>query len=305
MKPPALPGVFSLSVLQANRIKTTYSLEDKITPFVVIEEPESFLHPSAQSEFGRILAALSAEFGVQIIATTHSPYMLNREDPGSNILLCRDSKRGKRNETRLVETSGPAWMAPFAEHLGINPSEFANWQPFFSARKSKILLVEGDLDRQYFEEFQQRKFPIEALSGEIEVVPYGGKDTLKNTLLVKFVLSKFDRVFITYDQDADEELKKSLPRLGLKLNDDYLSLGESEPGKDCIEGLLPQRVLAAVNGRETDLVMKLSSRERKDAKQQLKDRYLEEFRKNTDYTKDELKGFEKTIKVINKSFAKP
>ena len=44
-----------MSVLQANRIKTNPSLDDKITPLVVIEEPESFLHPSAQSEFGRIL----------------------------------------------------------------------------------------------------------------------------------------------------------------------------------------------------------------------------------------------------------
>ncbi len=141
-----------MSILQANRIKTTYSLDDKITPIVVIEETESFLHPSAQSEFGRILGALSSEFGVQIIATTHSPYMLNREDPGSNILLCRESKRGKRNETQLVDTSGTAWMAPFAEHLGVDSSEFANWQPFFSARKSNILLVEGDIDRQYLEE---------------------------------------------------------------------------------------------------------------------------------------------------------
>jgi predicted ATP-dependent endonuclease of OLD family len=293
-----------MSVLQASRIKTTYSPEDKITPIVVIEEPESFLHPSAQSEFGRILGALSAEFGVQIIATTHSPYMLNREDPGSNILLCRESKRGKRNETRLVETSGANWMAPFAEHLGVDPSEFANWQPFFSARKSNILLVEGDLDKQYFEEFQCRSLPVETLSKDIEVVAYGGKDTLKNTLLVKFVLSKFDKVFITYDQDADSDLRKSLAGLGLKAKEDYLALGETQAGKDCIEGLLPQRVLATVYGRETDLVLKLSSRERKDAKQQLKNLCLVEFRNSTDYTKEELAGFERAIRIINKSFAK-
>jgi predicted ATPase len=67
-----------MAILQANRIKTTAPPDDKITPLVVIEEPESFLHPSAQSEFGRILGALSAEFGIQIIATTHSPYMLNQ-----------------------------------------------------------------------------------------------------------------------------------------------------------------------------------------------------------------------------------
>lgn len=34
-----------MAVLQANRIKRTGLADDKITPFVVIEEPESFLHP--------------------------------------------------------------------------------------------------------------------------------------------------------------------------------------------------------------------------------------------------------------------
>ncbi len=294
-----------MSILQANRIKTTYSLEDKITPIVVIEEPESFLHPSAQSEFGRILGTLAAEFGVQIVATTHSPYMLNREDPGSNILLCRESKRGKQNETRLVDTSGASWMAPFAEHLGINPTEFVTWQPFFSGGKKRVLLVEGEIDKQYFEQFQQRQLPIEGLSKDIEIVPYGGKDTLKNTLLLRFVLSAFDRVFITYDLDADADLKKSLSGLGLKQNEDFLPLGDGADGKDCIEGLLPHRILSAVCGRETDLVMKLSSSKgRKEAKQGLKNLYLEEFKGCGDYTKDELRGFEKVIKLVNKVFAK-
>lgn len=296
-----------MSILQANRIKTSYSLEDKITPIVVIEEPESFLHPSAQSEFGRILGTLSTEFGVQIIATTHSPYMLNREDPRSNILLCREGKKGKQNQTRVVETSGSTWMAPFAEHLGIDPADFGNWQPFFSARRQRILLVEGEIDKKYFEELQAGRLPIEGLSKDIEIVPYGGKDALKNTLLVKFVLSKFDKVFITFDEDAAEELKKSLGSLGLRKGDDFLSLGDNSPGKDCIEGLLPQRVLAAVHGRETDLVMKLASkdtRERRDAKQHLKNLCLQEFQKATDHSKDELKGFERAVRIINKSLGK-
>jgi hypothetical protein len=184
-----------MAILQANRIKTTNSLDDKITPIVIIEEPESFLHPSAQSEFGRLLGVLSTEFDVQTIVTTHSPYMLNREDPTANILLCRETKRGKGNETRIVVTTGEKWMAPFSEHLGVDPADFAAWRPVFSAYKTKVLLVEGEIDKQYFLLLQEAKFPIDALSREIEIVPYGGKDTLKNTLLLKFVLSKFDRVF--------------------------------------------------------------------------------------------------------------
>jgi putative ATP-dependent endonuclease of OLD family len=65
-----------MSILSANRIRTQQNTEDKITPIIVIEEPESFLHPSAQAEFGKLLQAIASELGIQIIASTHSPYML-------------------------------------------------------------------------------------------------------------------------------------------------------------------------------------------------------------------------------------
>src|SRR6266542_3069938 len=55
-----------MAILQANRIKRTETPTDKITPFVVVEEPESFLHPSAQAEFGRVLRLLSSELCIQI-----------------------------------------------------------------------------------------------------------------------------------------------------------------------------------------------------------------------------------------------
>ena len=40
-----------MSLLQAKRIKELEGSEEKITPIVVLEEPESFLHPAAQAEF--------------------------------------------------------------------------------------------------------------------------------------------------------------------------------------------------------------------------------------------------------------
>lgn len=291
-----------MAILQANRIKTTGSPDEKITPFVVIEEPEAFLHPSAQAEFGHLLRHLSDEFGIQIIATTHSPHMLNQEDAVSNILLARETKRGKVFETTRIDTSGDNWMAPFADHLGINAEEFQNLRPLFSADKSKVLLVEGPSDQEYFEYLQQHSIACEKLGQGIEVVPYGGKDTLKNTLLVQFVLRKFDKVFVTYDLDADSEIRDALDRVGLKKHTDYAALGISQPGKDCIEGLLPERVLSAVNGRQTDLVMKLGSRdnaERRKAKDALKKEYLKEFKTRTDHSKEDLKELAKVIKVIN------
>jgi predicted ATP-dependent endonuclease of OLD family len=295
-----------MAVLQANRIKTTESPDDKITPFVVIEEPESFLHPAAQAEFGRLLRTLSSELEIQILVTTHSPYMLNQERPVSNILLAREFRRNKYFETCVVDTAGDNWMAPFAEHLGIAPTEFMSWRPVFSSYKSKVLLVEGPIDQQYFEFLQKKDLGIEPLSPDIEVVPYGGKDTLKNTLLVQFVLRKFDHVFVTYDLDADGEIKGALHRLGLKETKDYLALGVKQAGKDCIEGVLPQCVLATVMGKETDLAMRLGSRdnsERRKAKDELKRKYLEEFKKPTDYSKEELKELSKIIRIINGKLA--
>lgn len=297
-----------MAVLQANHIKTTASVDDKITPILVVEEPESFLHPSAQSEFGRILRMLSVEFGIQTIVTTHSPYMLNREEPAANILLCRDNRKGRNYQTVVEDTSSGGWMAPFAEHLGIVPEEFTSWRPVFSTYKSRVLLVEGTTDKEYFEYFQANDLVSENLDKNIEVVPYGGKDTLKNTLLVQFVLSKFDYVFVTYDLDADKDVHSTLMRLGLKENEDFASLGLSQPGKESIEGLLPERVLSAVNGRETALVMALGSAnsvERRAAKDKLKKKYLEEFKKHTDYNKEELKEVTKALKLINKKLSKP
>ncbi|HEV7219584.1 MAG TPA: AAA family ATPase [Terriglobales bacterium] len=295
-----------MAILQANRIKTTASSDDKITPFVVIEEPESFLHPSAQSEFGRLLGVLSAEFGIQIIVTTHSPYMLNQAEPTSNILLSREIKRKTAYQTIVIDTAGDNWMAPFSDHLGLAAAEFSSLRAVFSSYKSKVLLVEGAIDQEYFCYLQKHQHSCECLADDVEIVPYGGKDTLKNTLLIQFVLRKFDKVFITYDLDADNEIRGALARLGLNENIDFLPLGLSQAGKDCIEGLLPECVLGAVNGRETDLVMKLGSKnstERRKAKDALKRKYLDQFTSCSEYEKDELKGLAKVVKTINAKLA--
>lgn len=105
-----------VSILQANRIKLRL-MKNKITPMVLIEEPESFLHPSAQAEFGRVLRDLANELKIQTIVTTHSPYMLSQENMSSNILLERSSLR-KIKETAVVELKDESWMEPFSEILG-------------------------------------------------------------------------------------------------------------------------------------------------------------------------------------------
>ena len=139
-----------------------------------------------------MLRLLSDELGIQIILTTHSPHMLNQEDSASNILLARDVKRGKPFETFRVETSGGSMDGAICrsprDRSGVNSAKL---RPLFFADRSKVLLVEGTIDQEYFCYFQAHEAACGALDNGIDVVPYGGKDTLKNTLLIQFVLKKF------------------------------------------------------------------------------------------------------------------
>lgn len=95
-----------LTLLKARQVSESVTSAEKMTPILIIEEPESFLHPSAQAEFGRVLQQISNEFGVQVITTTHSPYMLNQSSPESNILLERVIKNKQLRETQKIDTSG-------------------------------------------------------------------------------------------------------------------------------------------------------------------------------------------------------
>ncbi|KAF0232545.1 MAG: ATP-dependent [Desulfovibrionaceae bacterium] len=297
-----------MAILQAHRVKTTESENDKITPFVIVEEPECFLHPSAQAEFGRMLRSLSTEFGIQIIATTHSPYMLNQSDGSANILLARECIGSKTRAACVIDTSDKNWMAPFAEQLGVSTSEFEDWLPVLSSSQSQVLLVEGELDKEYFEFIRANQLGKYVLKTGVEIVPYGGWTALKNTVLLQFVLRKFDKVFITYDLDCDSEVQRSMSNLGLQRNIDYLPIGINQPGKDRLEGLLPNTIWSSVFSQETDVVLSLSSKSkeiRESAENNLKQKMLDEFRKRTDYSNEELEQFSKIFKIINKKFSEP
>lgn len=256
-----------ISILEAQRIRKTTNPSNRSTPVVIIEEPESFLHPSAQAAFGKVLSELAEDFGIQILTTTHSPYMLNRNTPSANILLERKEVRGKLKHTFLVNASGTDWMLPFAKNLGVIGNDFIPWQKIIQNGKRKLILVEGSSDAEYFNEVQSR-FPKQCkLPNDVEILDYGGKDSLKNTQVLRLMISMLDGVFITYDLDAKDDAEKRLEAIGLKQGKDYLAIGENKPGKNCIEGLLPERILSSVHIENGDLVAALRSSNTKERNQ--------------------------------------
>jgi len=293
-----------LHLLRAKQIVELDASSDKITPVLIIEEPENFLHPTAQAEFGRVLQELSEKFKVQVIVTSHSPYLLSMDKPESNILLERKMERRKLRNTIRADISGENWMKPFGLALGIGNEDFKSWRSIIFGHSDKILLVEGVTDIEYFEMLKDSSHGTNRLKFEGEIFSYGGYGNLKNSVLLKFIKDKYDKVFLTFDRDAYKELKKCLESLGMKNKIDYCAIGLSEEGKDDIEGLMPEIIKSTVYSNYSDLVtksMKGSADSRKKAKNELKSKILEEFKDKANVANGDFNDFYPYTKLINKA----
>lgn len=292
------------TLFRAKQIGESETSASKITPLIVIEEPESFLHPYAQAEFGRVLQDLAEEFQIQVLVTTHSPYLLSLNHPESNILLSRRQNYGQLRETQRVDSAGENWMTPFGQALGMSSDEFKPWQKLFGSQSEAILLVEGETDRAYFEMLREPAHGANALSFDGDIIAYEGTGTLKNNVLVRFIKNRYKRVFVTFDLDMKADVERCLASLGLKKDHDYVGIGLEEPGKRSIEGLLPETVRTAVFAKYSDLVMAATSgtkEERDQARGQLKRKFLEEFRNTATPGEEYFKEFYKIVKLANRN----
>ena len=291
-----------LTLFRTKKISESTKSASKITPIIVIEEPESFLHPSAQSEFGRILQDLAEEFKIQVISTTHSPYMLNQNSPQSNILVERKVIRNKLRQTLHVDTSGDNWMEPFGLALGLDNKDFIPWKDLFFKDSESIILVEGDTDKEYFELLRDPVHGENRLYFDGDIFPYNGKDNLKNGVLLKFIKNKYNKIFVTFDLDALESLTNCLSSLGLLKNRHYLPIGINKQGKDNIEGIIPESITSIVYGNNSTLVqqaMSGNSSDRKSARQQLKKLILSEFKSTAKPGPEYYEHFYSIAKIIN------
>lgn len=294
-----------MTVLEAIRKKGHSNPEDRIAPVILVEEPESFLHPSAQSDFGQVLSALASEHDMQIIATTHSPYMLNTSNPAANILLDRRTFRNALKETVQVDVAGEKWMMPFSEILGVIPSEFDGWSQIFGAKSTSVVLVEGAIVVEYFKYFKENYPSIYQLDDAIEVLPYNGKDALKNTPILRFLLSKMEKVFITFDLDAQRDVKSKLESIGLVSDTNFCAIGINEAGARCIEGLLPKSIKQATYAANPSLVDGLTSDnsdEKRNAKDQMKKALLQAT-KDSDSSEKDFAEFKKLFGAIKRGLA--
>jgi len=294
-----------LTLLKAKQVSESVTSAEKMTPILIIEEPESFLHPSAQAEFGRVLQQISNEFGVQVITTTHSPYMLNQSSPESNVLLERTIKSKHLRETNKVDTSGENWMEPFGIVLGLANEEFQPWREVFFSESKSHLLVEGKTDKEYFELLRQEVHGANKLNFEGDIFAYDGCGNLKNPTLLNFLKAKSKDLVVTFDIDVIKDIEPTLKRYGFEKNKSYVVVGVNKAGSRSIEGLIPDAYKNRVNASNPELVQQGihgTKDEQKNAKNSLKSLYLKDFKENSTPQSDDYSEFYKLTKILNKAF---
>jgi predicted ATP-dependent endonuclease of OLD family len=291
-----------MTLFKAKKVRTAETSAAKITPIIFIEEPESYLHPSAQAEFGATLRELANEFKVQVIVTTHSPYLMSLSEPSSNVLLERKSLGKKLRQTEVISTTGELWMEPFGLALGINRDELAPWKDALFSEKDCAILVEGDTDKLYLEALRAEAHGLNKLNFDGIIFAYNGKDALRQSQLVDFIRSRFRKCVITYDLDVESEIEPCLKRINLVKGTDYLAVGPST-GRKNIEGLLPTSIFQAVYGEHPELIQLIETgnpAEARSAKFKLKRLYLEKFTKTIEAGDDGWEGLYSLAKKLNR-----
>ncbi|MGB1296089.1 MAG: ATP-dependent nuclease [Flavobacteriales bacterium] len=154
----------------------------------LIEEPETFLHPSAQEDLLSALKELSEDN--QIIITTHSPVFAGATNPES-VILCK--KEEQTIYQYLTEETKQDFIFNIIDELGIKPS--------FNLRDKfeKILFVEGKDDAIAFKLICQKIFDID-LEEKVLVLPTGGS-SLDSFINISYFKENGRELFLLLDSD--------------------------------------------------------------------------------------------------------
>lgn len=96
-----------------------------------IEEPEAHLHPDAVHSLRSVIAEIAARENVQVIISTHSPILIDRDTVSNNVIVS--------DHHRVSSCSS---IGEIRDLLGVRFSDNLSFK--------KTVLVEGESDRRYF-----------------------------------------------------------------------------------------------------------------------------------------------------------
>lgn len=218
---------------------------------ILFEEPESFLHPSAQREIFLKLTALSKAPNVQMIFTSHSSVILDSADA-----LCVGIVKRQNEYTDLfqIQESSLA-IKKSIEDLEVSRN-FLNSEVFFS---DLVVFVEGPSDKYAFEQTMAKIAPN--LQYRVSVLSCVGNSKFEKYVefieMFKNDKGKHLKWIIVTDKDSlkKKEVRDSLNRIlhkkGNSLDwDSLLGLVNKKIPTDsdaCLDRVVSKRITKAIN----------------------------------------------------------
>lgn len=184
------------------------------------EEPETFLHPSAQDNLFEKLNSLTIN-GYQVITTTHSPTIVGNTNRNSIIHISKPNNTYTVNQT--IDYKG------LAIDLGIKPDN--TFTPLFSTSQL-LFLVEGidDVKAMHHKAVLYKQanlipFTFEELN--VNIIPIGGCGGVKHWINLDLFTKLEKPFFIFLDSDKENDAALSpneinLSNYGLTLGDDFI-----------------------------------------------------------------------------------
>ncbi len=167
----------------------------------LIEEPETYLHPSAQEDLLTAFRNLSDDN--QIIICTHSPIFAGATDHNA-IILCR--KDGQSIYEYATSENKREFINKIVGELGIKPSH--NLRDYHE----KIVFVESSNDAKFFEIICEKLLNKSILRREkILVLPFGGGEDIESFLNIDYFDASGRELYLIIDSDkhvGNEEKQK-------------------------------------------------------------------------------------------------
>lgn len=160
-----------------------------------IEEPETFLHPSAQEDLLSALTELSNDN--QILIATHSPVFAGSSDR-SSIVLCEKTSSGSKYSTEADNVDLPRRII---EELGIRPQH--NLRDTYT----KILFCEGINDIKFFESIVKSVLGRSIIDNASVLALPGGGDSLEDIINIDYFTKTGRKLYLI--ADSDKHLDKS------------------------------------------------------------------------------------------------
>lgn len=196
--------------------KKDQSLINNSQTIYLLDEPDTHLHVKAQMHLVDTLKDLERSEN-QVILTTHSPFILNSVKPSQVRALKRDQNSTIVSSISNVDQNSK--IISIIKDLGVENTDL-----FFSR---KIIIVEGATEKNFIESHYKARTQSTLSSGLIKVIDIEGINNIPGFTRAILEFHKVTAIFLLYDNDASEEMKRLIQELKFLENHKF-GIGDRE-----------------------------------------------------------------------------